>query len=62
VLIRISSPHTQTPLGELTVLPRPPSWFRSGIPGKEKFEGMGDGWEKGKGGERKRDEKEGGKG
>jgi len=55
VLIRISSPHTQTPLGELTAL----SQFRSGIPGKGKLEGMEDGWEKGKGergkGARKRD-------
>jgi len=58
VLIRISSPHTQTPLGELTALPQ----FRSGIPGKGKLEGMEDGWEKGKGGERKSGEKEGEKG
>jgi len=34
--------------------PRSPSWFRSGIPGKGKLEGMEDGWEKKKGGERKR--------
>jgi len=40
----------QTPLGEVTAL----SQFRSGIPGKGKLEGMEDGWEKGKGGERKR--------
>ena len=26
----------QTPLGELTALPRPPSWFRGGAPGKGK--------------------------
>jgi len=40
----------------------PYSWFRSGIPGMGKLEGMEDGWEKKKGGERKRGEKEGGKG
>jgi len=43
------------------VLPRPPSWFRSGIPGKRKLKGTEDGWEKKKGGERKRGKKEGGK-
>ena len=26
----------QTPLKELTALPRPPSWFRGGAPGEEK--------------------------
>ena len=38
----------QTPLGELTALPIPPSWFRGWAPGKGKEEG------KGKGGGRKR--------
>jgi len=39
-----AGPSPQTPLGELTALPRPPSWYRGGPP-----------WERegGRGGERK---------
>jgi len=45
----------QTPLGELTALPRPPNWFRGwGRPGKGNEGGEGEGRER-KGGERERE-------
>ena len=40
--------NPQTPLGEHTALPQPPSWFRGGAPGKRKEEGE---WERRRGGE-----------
>jgi len=38
----------KTPLGELTALPRPPSWFRGDGKGKGGKGGMGKGGKKGK--------------